>query len=515
MGKELVLVFDVGTQSLRGLLIDRDGTIVGSAQDIYERPYYSLRPNWAEQRPDYYFEHICAVAQRLRDTCRSAFDRAAAVTLTCFRDSTVCMGPDGVPLRDCILWMDQRRAEHPKPLPAAKRALFAAVGMGETIDMLQRTAACNWIAENEPDLWAKTEKYVCLSTYLNYRLTGRAADSSASLLAKMPYDYKKRAWDQHGLTRDAYDIPQEKLCEIVPSGTVLGGVTPAAARLTGLREGLPVIASGSDKGCETIGLGVIRPDQAAMSFGTSCTVEFTTRKYFEPNPFMPAYPAVPNDMYNPEIQLMRGYWMLTWFRENFAAREEDAARALGCRTEELLNRHLKDVPPGSEGLLVLPHWTPGLFTPNSRGAMIGFTDAHTRYHVYRAIIEGLNFGLMEGLRGMERRSGQKISHLFLGGGGSRSDEIAQLTATMFGLPLSRIQTSESSALGAAICLYVAMGVYPSYEEAIEHMVRLRDTFQPDAREHELYEKIYTEAFLPYYKTVHPLHKRLGALTKRE
>ena len=515
MNDPLVLVFDVGTQSVRGLLIDRHGSILHEEQDIYEKPYYSRHPNWAEQSPDFYFEHICYVNQRLRDRHPAAYDGIGAVTLTVFRDTTVCMGGDGRALRDCILWMDQRQAAHPKPLPIAKRALFALVGMGETIKMLQRTAACNWIAENEPELWAETDKYVCLSTYLNYRLTGRIADSAASLLAKIPYDYKRRRWDRHGLTRNAYDIPQDKLCEIVSSGTVLGGITAEAARLTGIPEGLPVIASGSDKGCETIGLSVIREDQAALSFGTGSTVQFITRKYFSPTPFMPSYPAVPNDMYNPEIQLLRGYWMLTWFKENFAQPEVEEAELLGCSAEALLDRHLAEIPPGSDGLLVLPHWTPGLSTPNTRGAMIGFSDVHTRFHIYRAIIEGINFGLMDGMYGMERRSGQRIRHLYLGGGGSRSDEICQITANMFGLPVSRTQTNEAGALGAAICVYVSMGEYSSYEDAIEHMVRIRDTFQPDMGEHALYRRIYDEVFSRYYSTVTPLHRRLRKLTHRE
>ena len=277
MSDPLVLVFDVGTQSVRGLLMDKNGNTVQSARDVYERPYCSRNPNWAEQNPDYYFEHMCVVSQRLKDRSPEDYRRVTCVALTCFRDSMVCLGKDGRPLRDCILWMDQRQAEHPKPLPAAKRALISLVGMQENIDLLQRTAACNWIAENEPELWEKTDKYVCLSTYLNYRFTGRVADSQAALLAKIPYDYKNRRWDENGLTRAAYDIPQDKLCEMVPSGTVLGGITPEASRLSGIPQGTPLIATGSDKGCETIGLSVIREDQAALSFGTSCsiTIRFT------------------------------------------------------------------------------------------------------------------------------------------------------------------------------------------------------------------------------------------------
>lgn len=133
--------------------------------------------------------------------------------------------------------------------------------------------------------------------------------------------------------------------------------------------------------------------------------------------------------------------------------------------------------------------------------------------MYRAIIEGLNFALMDGMYGMERRSGQKIRHLYLGGGGSRSDEICQITANMFGLPVSRIQTHESCALGAAICSFVSLGKFTSYEDAIAHMVRIRDTFTPDAEEHKLYDRIYREVYRRYYRAVTPLHKLLGAITR--
>ena len=229
---------------------------------------------------------------------------------------------------------------------------------------------------------------------------------------------------------------------------------------------------------------------------------------------MPSYSGVPQNLFNPEIQLMRGYWMLTWFRQNFCQAEMEAAKVLGCPAEEILNRHLKDIPAGCNGLLVLPHWTPGLSTPGARGAIIGFSDVHTKYHLYRAIIEGLNYGLMEGMYTMEKRSGQKIRHIYLGGGGSRSDEICQITANQFGLPVSRIQTNESSSLGAAVCCFVSLGEFKDYDEAISSMVHIRDTFQPDEEEHRMYKAVYDEVYSHYYKTLIPLHKKLAKLTKK-
>lgn len=515
MKEPLILAFDVGTQSLRAGLVSPQGDILASEQEIYETPYYSLHPNWAEQKADFYFDALCAVSRRLSQKDPENFARITAAVLTVFRNTCVCVDKEGRPLRDAILWMDQRQAKNPKPAPLWRRLVFAAAGMTETVGMLHRTSSCNWLAENEKDTWEKMDKYAMLSTYLNFCLTGRLTDSAASMIALMPFDYKHRRWDKNGLTRCLYDIPQEKLCDIVPSGMVIGGITAEASARTGIPEGLPLIATGADKACETLGLSVLQTNQAAISFGTSATVEFTTRKYYEPTTFMPAYPAVPNDMYNGEFQLWRGYWMLTWFKQNFAQDECREAARLGVSAESILDKRLGDVPPGCDGLLVLPHWTPGLSTPRARGAMIGFSDVHTKYHIYRALVEGVNFGLMEGLSRMEKASGQKIEKLYVGGGGAKSDEILQITANMFGLPVHRIQTVEASSLGAAMCAFVAQGRFESYAEAAQSMVHIKDVFEPDRQEHEFYEKIYREVFLKYYKTLLPLHKRLIRLNKRE
>ena len=516
MSKPLVLTCDIGTQSARALLVDPDGRIVDVVQSKYAEPYFSKEPGWAEQKPNFYFDRLCECCRELCARSNALLPDVIAMTITVIRDTVVCLDANNEPLRDIILWLDKRTVDPNGAMPAKNMMLFKVAGMEPTAKVVYAASVGNWIMRHEPEIWARTAKYVMLPTYLNYKLTGNLIDSASNQIGHIPFDYKNRRWMKPGsLTRCFCDVPNEKLCDLVPSGTVIGTVTDEVCALTGIPAGLPLISTGSDKGCETIGLSVIREDQAALSFGTSCTVQFTTRKYFEPTPFMPAYPAVPNDMYNPEIQILRGYWMLTWFKQNFAQAEVEAAKALGCSAEEILNKHLGDIPAGSDGLLVLPHWTPGLSTPNTRGAMIGFTDHHTKYHMYRAIIEGLNFALMDGMYGMERRSGQKIRHLYLGGGGSRSDEICQITANMFGLPVSRIQTHESCALGAAICSFVSLGKFTSYEDAIAHMVRIRDTFTPDAEEHKLYDRIYREVYRRYYRAVTPLHKLLGAITRKE
>ena len=115
---------------------------------------------------------------------------------------------------------------------------------------------------------------------------------------------------------------------------------------------------------------------------------------------------------------------------------------------------------------------------------------------------------------MERSSGQKITQLYAGGGGSRSDEILQITANMFGLPVHSIQTNEACALGASICAFVTIGRFPDYESAVKAMVHDGKVFEPDENEHVLYDQLYHQVFSKYYRTLLPLHKRIIALTRR-
>lgn len=511
----LVLTVDIGTQSIRALLSKKDGTFLDVFQQKYETPYYSSAPFRAEQKPDFYFDELCEVCKKLTERNADVIKNVICVTVTLIRDTVMCLDKDKKPLRDIILWLDKREAKFDDPFPASKKAIFKAVGMGDATVVQYQSSVCNWIMQNEPELWAKTDKYVFLSAYLNYKLTGRLVDSIGNMVGHIPFDYKNKKWmGKNSLTRCITDVPAEKLPDIIPPGDTIGTISKEASILTGIPEGLPLIATGSDKGCETLGLSVIHDGSAALSFGTTATIQVATKTYFEPQQFMPAYPAIIKDMFNPEIQIYRGYWMLSWFIKEFGAAERTVAETMGISPEEVFNSHLKDVPPGCDGLILQPYWTPGITIPNARGTMAGFTDVHTRYHMYRAIIEGINFALMDAMYTIEKRSGKKIDTLYVSGGGSRSDEILQITADMFGLPVKRIQTHEACALGSSLAGFVAMGEFRDYDEAIKAMVHEKDVFTPDAKDHEIYAELFSEIYSKLYKRLDGLYKREKNIYKR-
>ncbi|MEG1710349.1 MAG: FGGY-family carbohydrate kinase [Clostridia bacterium] len=504
----MVLAIDLGTQSLRAMIIDDKGEIISKAQIKFDSIFKVTQSGWAEQDPQVYWNALCSACNQLKNKEAVLWKNIDAMSVTTFRDSYVCLDEDGNPLRDAILWLDQREAKcDTLPLPLMSKLAFKIIGMSPTLYAQRKITKSNWIIENQPEIWAKTYKYMLISGYINYKLTGKFADAIANQIGHIPFDYKNKRWKKtNDLQYPMFNVPPQKLCEIVDSGDVLGCVCEKAAKESGIRQGLYVIATGSDKGCETLGCGVLQNDVASLSFGTSATVQFSTKKYFEPQSFLPSYPAVAQDYYNPEIQIFRGYWMLTWFIKQFAEKEIAEAADLGVSTEQVLNKFLDDVPVGCDGLMLQPYWSPLLQYPEARGSIIGFKDIHTKAHIYRAIIEGIGYALMDGLKTMERRSNTEIKSLTIGGGGSQSDTICQITADMFGLPIRRIQTYETCALGCALASYVAIGRFKTYEEAIENMVHYQQPFMPIAIKHNQYEHLYEKVYKNVYPKLRPFYK---------
>ena len=515
MEKPLVLTFDVGTQSARCLLVRSDGEFEDICQVKYDEPYYSRKPGWAEQRPDFYYDRICEAGRTICERNADKLSRVIGVTLTVIRDTVLCLDKDNKPLRDIILWLDKRQADFNDPFPLYKKLLFKVAGMQDATRILYQASVSNWIQQYQPDIWAKTAKYVMLPTYLNYKMTGELKDSEANMIGHIPFDYKRRTWRTHSdITRCICDVPDEKLCTLVKSGETIGRITAEFSKASGVPEGLPLIATGSDKGCETLGLSVVHENRAAISLGTTATIQLALKRYVEPQQFMPAYPAVPNDMFNPEIEIYRGFWLISWFVKEFGASEVEEAKKLGCSAEQLLDERIEQLPPGCEGLLLQPYWTPGVINPTSRGAVVGFADYHTRYHLYRAIIEGLGFELYQSLKIMERRAKLTVDEIFVGGGGARSDVVCQILADIMGLPVKRIQTHEACSIGASMVAFVADGVFKDYDDAIRSMVHEKDVFTPDETAHSTYMDIYKGAYSKIFGKLEPIYRKIIKITKR-
>lgn len=510
----LILAIDNGTQSVRALLFDTRGNLVGKGKQEIE-PYFSREPGWAEQHPDYFWEQLGEACQLLWSSTDATPDQVAGVTVTTQRGTVINLDANGQPLRPAIIWLDQRHARVEGSVKGPWGWLFKVARLEDTINRFREKTQANWIAQNEPEIWAKTQYFLLLSGYLNYRLTGEFRDSTGSQVGYLPFDYKKHRWaGPRDFKWQTMPVEPSMLPELVAPAETLGHLTDEACQHLGLTKSLPVIAAASDKACEILGSGGLTPDIGCMSYGTTATINTTSQRYVEPIRLMPPYPSALPGHYSTEVMIYRGFWMVSWFKREFGLRERKIAEQRGIEPEALFDELVKAVPPGAMGLMLQPYWSPGVRQPGpeAKGSIIGFGDVHTRSHIYRAILEGLAYALREGKEKIEKRSGVKIRKLRVAGGGSQSDAAMQLTADVFGLPAERPHTYETSGLGAAIDAAVGLGLHPDFDTAVANMTRVGDVFHPNEETRALYQQLYSEVYLKMYPQLQPLYRKIREIT---
>lgn len=509
MKEPLILTIDFGTQSVRTGLVNKKGEILALERVKYAPAYRSPIPGYAEQDPEFYFESLCTCTNKLVKDNKDLMSDILGISMCFFRDSVVCCDKEGKPLRPAILWLDERRAEGKEKLPAFSRAIFKLVGMGPTIELNRKRSMGVWLKENEPEIWEKTEHFMMISTYVTYKLLGSFVDSVCSQAGHLPIDFKNGHWyksDKH-LKGQVFGVPNKKLCKLYKAGEVMGTITEEAAKATGLPIGMKMYAGGSDKSAETLGLGVVNDKTAAISYGTACSVEVPVKTYRDAEPFLPSYPDIVSG-YDMDVQVYRGYWMLNWFIKEFGSEGPTVEDIVIDRNLiQQFNDEMAKIAPGSDGLVLQPYWGPGLRRPLAKGAIIGFSDVHTKIHMYRAIIEGIGYCLKEGLELFEeKRLHHKVEKLRISGGGSQSDVICQITADIFNKPVSRIQSFECSTLGCAMSAFIAAGEFKSKEEAAEAMVHQSVEFVPNPANVEKYKYLYEHAYIKMYPKLKGIYK---------
>lgn len=513
--KENILAIDVGTQSVRAIVFDCNGNLINMGQAIYHSPYNSKKPGYAEQSLTFYFDKLKEACFELFKDDKVSKDSIASITVTSQRGTVVNLDKNGMPLRPAIVWLDQRRATEFSKLRFPYNYIFEIPMLKSLMDYVQAETEINWIKQHEREIWDKTAHYLLLSGYINYKLTGEFVDSTACQVGYIPFDFKKQIWQKKGHWKwDAMSVKPETLPEIVPPGEQLGVLTKEAAELLGLNSGTPVISGASDKACEVLGCGCLTENEACIGFGTTATININSKRYIEPLMLIPPYPSAEKGSYNLEIQTYRGFWMVTWFKEQFAEIENITAKEMEVDVETLLDKMAAKVPAGSLGLMLQPYWSPGLRFPGAeaKGSIIGFGAAHKKQHMYRALLEGLAYAKRHGKERIEQKTNTKINKLIICGGGSRSDLVMKITAEVFGMQSIRPSVSETSALGAAILGSLGVGLHGDLSSAVKCMTKDGDKFDPDKNNVLKYNELYNKVYLHQYTKLKPLYKAIRDIT---
>ena len=506
------IVLDGGTQNIKAFIFDEKGNeVYGEAYPV--SPYFATQPDFAEQDAEEYLKITEKVTRSVVENSHVPRDEFAAVAITTHRSTIVPVDANGRPVRPAITWLDERKTEGLK-LPGGPFMSLAFRISGKTpiLKEYQRRSKFNWLRKYEPESYDRTYIFLTISSHIFHALTNQFKDSS-SIVGVFPIDFKGLRWHPWKVVYQILGVERERLPPLVSPAEIAGEVSEEGAKNFGVPQGLPVIIGAGDKQSELLGAGAISNDVAEISYGTAAVIEILSNKYVE-HPKMDFFTfgaAIPNHWVL-EGFVGRGYWMVSWFRREFAKYEEEEAEKLGIEPEELLNRKMEEIPAGSMGLILQPYWHPRENDPPSKGAIIGFSGEHARLHIYRAIVEGIAYELRKLKEIMEKHSGSKIRELRVGGGGSKSDEIMQITADVFGLRTCRLHTSNLSALGAAIDATVALKMYDTFPEAVANMVRVKEAFTPRPDNANSYDRLFNEVYKKMYPALSPLHNKIAEIT---
>ncbi|MDD9265506.1 FGGY-family carbohydrate kinase [Paenibacillus sp. GCM10023248] len=334
-------------------------------------------------------------------------------------------------------------------------------------------------------------KYVTTTSgYLGFRLTGEFKDTASNYEVHWPLNRETLEWSNDDEVMKANGLKREMLFDLVKPGDKLGTLRPELAREFGLNKGIPVVATANDKAVEVLGSGIKDEGSIMISLGTFISSMLFRNEYYEnARNFFPTLACIPFKYVYESNGIRRGMWTVSWFKKLIGEELVTHAEKLDISEEEYLNLKAQDVPVGSEGLITILDWLSSSSFPYRKGIMIGFDQRHTKYHIYRSILEAISFNIKNNIDEMLEEIDVELYELVVIGGGSKSDLLMQIIADLFGLPVHRREGSSSACLGAAICACHYLEVYKDFYEAANKMVKTERTFLPSQKNHEFYNQI--------------------------
>jgi xylulokinase len=485
----VLLGLDLGTSSVKALLMQEDGVAVGGGSVPY--PVRAPRPGWAESSPDEWWAAV------LEATEAAVGRRGAGVTalgLSGQMHGVVLADERGLPLRPAVLWADARSEEELAAYRKLDGDLSRRLANPPAVGMAGPSLL--WLRDHEPEAYTSARWALQPKDWLRMRLTGDVAAEPSDASATLLYDLLADDWSYRAI--EDLGLRPQLLAPLVPSADVAGTLRGEAASDLGLREGLPVAAGAADTAAAMLGAGLLRPGPVQLTVGTGGQI-VTPKGGSDPDPHLRTHlyrAAVPGLRYS-MAAIQNAGLALEWVR-----------KMLGVSWEEVYDEAFA-VPSGSGGVTFLPYLsgerTPR-FDPGARGAWTGFGLDHTRGHLLRAALEGVAFALREGLEALEDL-GISAPGLRLAGGGASEDRGSsgnpwrQLLADVLGRPLWLLPdeiSSVASARGAALLAGLASGVYSSAEETLSRTPGPARSIRPGGEDYgsayqrykELYPRLY-------------------------
>ncbi len=485
----LFLGIDTGTSGTKAVLIDENGTLLAS--DLHEYTLSTPYPQWAEQHPD--TDWWQAAIQAIQGVLAKAGKRGedvAGVGLTGQMHGSVFLDKNAQVLRPALLWCDARTgaecAEITELLGGTQGCYEI---LGQPVFTSFTAPKILWLRKNEPEVYDKVAHVLLPKDYIRFKLTGEFAAEVSDASGTSLFDVRKRTWSKTAL--DKLSIPSEWLPRVVESPEQTGVISVAAAALTGLKAGTPVVGGGGDQAAGAVGCGVVSSGQVVSSLGTSGVVfAHSDTAAIDPQMRVQTFcHAVPGAWAQMGCVISAG-GSLRWYRDTFAQ----------GTSYDTITQGAASAPAGCEGLLYLPYLAGERnphFDPDARGVFFGATLRSTKDWFARAVLEGVSYAFKD-LFTLFSEMGVPVSEIRASGGGAKSVFWLQMMADVIEKKHVLLNIDEGPALGAALLAAVGCGTYASVPEACAATVSIRPGAKPDARQSKIYSRYY-----PTYRALYP------------
>lgn len=441
----MYLGLDLGTSEIKAVVIDDSGNVLASAGEplTVQRPH----PHWAEQDPAEWWRAMQAVIARLRSKIPQQWPLIRSLGLSGQMHGAVLLNRDNQVLRPAILWNDTRSAEQCQQLTQSAPELHHIAG---NLAMPGFTAPkLLWVARYEPEIFAQTTTVLLPKDFLRWMMSGDKVSEMSDAAGTLWLDVAKRDWSDSLLA--ACGLTRDHMPRLVEGSEASGYLKGDIARAWGLRDNVTIAGGGGDNAASAVGIGAVNPGDAFISLGTS-GVLFAVNDRFRPNPQSAVHAfchALPERWHQMSVMLTAAS-ALRWFCQLVGSNETTLLAEIAQ-----MNQAEQRLAP-----VFLPYLS-GERTPHNdplaQGVFHGLTHAHQRAALGYAVLEGVAFGMADGLEVL-LQAGTRLEQCSLIGGGARSEHWAQLMADVLNLPVVTHQGGEAGgALGAARLGWLADG----------------------------------------------------------
>jgi len=483
---DLLLGIDIGTTGTKSMVVDTEGRIISSAYKGYR--LYNDKPGFVEQDAAAWWE---AVVYTTRECILGADikNNIKAVSLSSQGGSMVPVDQSGIPVRRAISWMDKRGEKQRAQLDYNKADDHYYNLTGSRLTDGGNLIQIKWLRDNEPETFSKTYKFLSTIDYINYKLTGKYVIDATNAAMTQLLNIRNKTWD-HSILQ-ALDIDEQKLPDIVSSGEAIGCLTYDAAEQLGLSENTLVVNGGHDQYCVALGSGALNSGDVVLSTGTAWVVLCISDKLLldSQNNFY-AGSHVIDGKWGLLASVETGGVCLEWLRNNLLSYTNEKNEI--CTEDYLtIDKMASKRSPGSDGLMFYPHFT-GVECPNwapkNKGTFVGLDLSHDKYHLARAIMEGIGYEIKWMLETVINK-GVHINLIKMLGGASQSSLWPSMIADITGVPVKISEVKDMACIGAAILAGKGAGLFESEEEGYLKLIKKEKEILPDKSNTIKYSKL--------------------------